>query len=367
MDSVFVKDISLPTLILDETKCKRNISRIFSKVSAIGIDFRPHFKTHQSKYIGKWFWDLGIRKITVSSLRMAKYFLQSGWNDILIAFPTNLRELDEYLLYANQISLKITISDVAAIEFLAKVLTFPNEIYLEVDVWSMRSGFDIHNLNEIDRALKIISKSKFIKLVGILAHNSDVYNCRSPEEVCESNKKFLSKLFDLKNYLVMKGYNIQLSIGDTPSVSICEDFTGVDELRPGNFVFYDVMQVAIGSCSVDDIAVCLAVPIVAIYPQRNEIVCYGGAIHLSKDYIKIEEMDIFGLVVDIQENTWTNPIEETFVKSLYKEHSVIKTTPEFISQHRVGDLLGILPIHSCLTAEAMKKYLIPNLAWADHL
>lgn len=367
MDSVFVRDIAVPTLLLDEAKSKENIIRIVSKVKALGIDFRPHFKTHQSKYIGKWFWDLGIRKISVSSLKMAKYFLQSGWNDILVAFPVNIRELDEYLLYANQTNLKISISDSEAIEKLSKVLTFPIEIFLEVDVWSRRSGFDVDNLNEIEHILKVISRSRFIKLVGLVAHNSDVYNCRGPLEVCESNKKFLSKLFDLKNYFTMKGFNIILSVGDTPSVSICDDFIGVDELRPGNFVFYDVMQVAIGSCSVDDIAVCLAVPIVAIYPRRNEIVCYGGAIHLSNEYIKIEDLDIYGLVVNILENGWSSPIEETFVKSLYQEHSVIRTTPEFISKLRVGDIIGILPIHSCLTADAMKKYLIPNVAWVDHL
>jgi len=32
----------------------------------------------------------------------------------------------------------------------------------------------------------------------------------------------------------------------------------VDEIRPGNFVFYDLMQYRIGSCSVGQIAVAMA-------------------------------------------------------------------------------------------------------------
>jgi len=367
MDSVFVKDISTPTLLLDEYKCKSNIEKIYSKVKAMGIEFRPHFKTHQSKHIGRWFWDLGVRKIAVSSLKMAKYFMQSEWRDILIAFPLNVCELDEILLISRQVDLKVTISDIRTLEFLTNVLTFPLEIYLEIDVDFKRSGFDVNNLQEIDRALKIITKSKYLRLVGLLAHNGLTYKCKNSQEVIETNKNFLTKLFNLKNYLTLKGFNVILSVGDTPSVSICDDFAGVDELRPGNFVFYDVMQMAIGSCSFDNIAVCLAVPIVAMYPARKEIVCYGGSVHLSAESINVEDIHIFGLITDVFDSFWSDPIDESYVRMLSQEHSIIRTTTDFMSKHKVGDLIGILPIHSCLTAEAMKKYLIPNSTWVDHL
>lgn len=367
MSSVFLNDITEPTLLLDERKCKNNIEKIFSKVKNYGIYFRPHFKTHQSKTIGKWFWELGVRKISVSSLKMAKYFMQSGWTDILIAFPLNIRELDEILIVSNHIDLKITISDLQTLEFISNVLTFPLKIYLEIDVDYNRSGFDVNDLNIISKALRIINKSKFIDLVGILAHNGLAYLGKNTEEVCEYHKTFLSKLLNLKNFFISNGFNVVLSIGDTPSVSICEDFIGVDELRPGNFVFYDVMQLSLGSCSADEIAICLAVPIVGIYPARNEIVCWGGAVHLSKESLKYDDLEFYGLVVDIYDTYWSEPIEDTYVKMLSQEHSVIKTTTDFIYKHKVGDLIGILPIHSCLTAEAMKGYLIPNISWVDHL
>ncbi|MEJ5285906.1 MAG: hypothetical protein CH6_2841 [Candidatus Kapaibacterium sp.] len=367
MNSVFIKDICEPTLLIDETKCKNNIDKIFTKVKSMGIEFRPHFKTHQSKAVGKWFWEKGVRKITVSSLKMAKYFMQSDWRDILIAFPLNIRELDEILIIAKHIDLKLTISDVYSLEFLNRILTFPVDVYLEIDVGYKRSGFDINNTDLILKVLKIIQKSKFLNFLGLLAHNGLNYFAKSPEEVIENNKSFLAKLFDLKNLLISMGYNPILSIGDTPSVSICEDFAGVDELRPGNFVFYDLMQTAIGSCTVDDIAICLAVPIVAMYPERNEVVCFGGAVHLSKESLKFEDSEIYGLVVDIFDVTWSGPIEDSYVKMITQEHSVIKTTKEFFRTHKVGDLIGILPVHSCLTADVMKKYLNPNSAWLDHL
>src|SRR6056297_3145541 len=87
-------NIKTPTLLLDSTKCKQNISNMVQKANEHKVAFRPHFKTHQSLEIGQWFKEKGVEKITVSSVSMAQYFAQD-WDDILIAFPVNIREIDE--------------------------------------------------------------------------------------------------------------------------------------------------------------------------------------------------------------------------------------------------------------------------------
>lgn len=35
--------------------------------------------------------------------------------------------------------------------------------------------------------------------------------------------------------------NIIISVGDTPGISAAKNLDGIDEIRPGNYVFYDVM------------------------------------------------------------------------------------------------------------------------------
>ncbi len=85
--------IKVPTLLLDEEKCRDNIRQMARKAADNNVVFRPHFKTHQSVEIGGWFREEGIEKITVSSLRMAKYFAGDGWKDILVAFPVNILEI----------------------------------------------------------------------------------------------------------------------------------------------------------------------------------------------------------------------------------------------------------------------------------
>lgn len=91
----FLDNIKHPTLLLDEQRCRANIRLMAEKARRNNVRFRPHFKSHQSAIIGEWFREEGVRAITVSSVGMASYFAEAGWDDITVAFPVNLREMDE--------------------------------------------------------------------------------------------------------------------------------------------------------------------------------------------------------------------------------------------------------------------------------
>jgi D-serine deaminase-like pyridoxal phosphate-dependent protein len=91
-----------------------------------------------------------------------------------------------------------------------------------------------------------------------------------------------------------------------------------------------------------------------IYPHRNEIILYGGAIHLSKDYLE-NNGKYYGLVVEYNADGWSGPVDNTVLTSLSQEHGTIRTTSDFLDRVKHGDLLGILPVHSCLTANLLQK------------
>lgn len=80
------------------------------KARKLGVKFRPHFKTHQSRLIGGWFREEGIRAITVASVSMARYFMDDGWEDITIAFPLNLRETQEIIDLSGKADLNILVT-----------------------------------------------------------------------------------------------------------------------------------------------------------------------------------------------------------------------------------------------------------------
>lgn len=96
----------------------------------------------------------------------------------------------------------------------------------------------------------------------------------------------------------------RISVGDTPGCSLVDDLSGVDEIRPGNFVFYDAMQWRLGSCAEEDIAVAVACPVVSRHPDRNELVVYGGAVHLSLSHLQDGHgAPVYGFLVSVRRMT----------------------------------------------------------------
>ena len=126
-------NIIRPTLILDKEKCLRNIERMAKKAETLSLDFRPHFKTHQSAEIGEWFRQYGVQKITVSSVQMASFFASHGWTDITIAFPVNILEIDDINILAGKIKLNLLIENKEALLSLDKFIRFPVGIFIKVD------------------------------------------------------------------------------------------------------------------------------------------------------------------------------------------------------------------------------------------
>ncbi|KAA3634845.1 MAG: alanine racemase, partial [Bacteroidetes bacterium] len=138
------------------------------------------------------------------------------------------------------------------------------------------------------------------------------------------------------------------------------------EIRPGNFVFYDLMQVQIGASDFDHIAVAMACPGVAIHESRNEIVVYGGGVHLSKDRLEDEEFGtIYGRVVEPEGGGWGKVVPGMYIRSLSQEHGVVVAPPEEIAKYEIGDYLVVLPVHSCMSADLLRKYLTTEGKWIE--
>ena len=112
-----------PTLLLDEVKCKKNIKHFAEKARKAQVKLRPHFKTHQSHAVGAWFRQAGINSCTVSSIKMAAYFVEHGWDDITVAFPLNFLEAEEINRMAKVCKLTLCIVSVDALKKLTEKLT----------------------------------------------------------------------------------------------------------------------------------------------------------------------------------------------------------------------------------------------------
>jgi len=342
-------------MIIDELICKRNLHSMVQKATRNRLTLRPHFKTHQSAEIGDWFRAAGIKKITVSSVGMAEYFVAAGWQDITIAFPMNLLEWHRIHKLAEQIDLQIIIASEGVLENLPDGAGSVGA-FIKVDVGTHRTGIDPTNHRVMDELVAALMKRSDLQFKGFLAHAGHSYACRDKSCVQLVHDESRKLMIALRNRYSSQVPGMTISLGDTPTCSICEGWEGVDEIRPGNFIFYDLTQWLIGSCGLSDIAVALACPVVAKHRERKTIIVYGGGVHLSKDRMEWQGKVIYGLPVLLSEDGWSLPDEESCVVSLSQEHGVIQASSDLFDRVGIGDILGILPVHSCMACDLMKKY-----------
>jgi D-serine deaminase-like pyridoxal phosphate-dependent protein len=202
-----------------------------------------------------------------------------------------------------------------------------------------------------------ITQFHHLEFKGFLTHSGHTYQASSKYEVQNIHYDALKKMFYLKEYFSPDFPELEISIGDTPSCSISENFMGVTEIRPGNFVFYDLMQHSIGACHIDDIALRMHCPVISKQPLRNEVVIYGGAIHFAKDFIKnTDGKNLYGRVV-IQRGSEQELLDSTnYLSRLTQEHGIVRVNPSTFRQINIGDVLQIIPVHACLTAHSMGRY-----------
>jgi D-serine deaminase-like pyridoxal phosphate-dependent protein len=347
-----------PTLVLDEDRVRRNIARMAARAARFGARFRPHFKTHQSRAVGRIFREFGVEAITVSSVDMAVYFAGDGWRDILIAFPFNVLEAREVAELAARCRLGVLVESREAVAALARAVPSALDVWLKVNVGGNRAGADWDDLSLFRSVCREAGRHPGLRLRGLLTHNGRTYAARTPAALARVHGDAMRKMRRVRAELAAAGFSgLEISVGDTPACSRLDDFAGADEIRPGNFVLFDVTQLELGTCAERDIAAAVACPIVSLHPARNEAVIFGGAIHLSMaDALTCHEGRIYGRVCRPSKRGWGKVLPGAAVRALSQEHGIVKTTGAGIKKLKAGNILFVLPAHSCLTVNLWDHY-----------
>ena len=163
-------DIIRPTLLLDKDVCLQNIATMAQKAKDKGLIFRPHFKTHQSAVIGDWFRAYGVTAITVSSVSMAQYFAQNGLDDITIAFPVNILEIEAINALAKDVKLNLLIENLESVQMLTKKITQNVGVFIEIDTGHNRTGIASNKYYGINAMLKVLHANERFDFKGFLSH-----------------------------------------------------------------------------------------------------------------------------------------------------------------------------------------------------
>ena len=319
----------------------------------LGVALRPHVKTHKCVEIGRMQMARGAPGITVSTLEEARAFADAGVGDLTWAFPAIPGRLGEVVEIARRATLRLTVDGpegVAAVERAAEEAGIALHVHLEIDCGDHRSGIDPTTADGGERAVALarrIAESPHLVFDGLLTHGGHAYGAQSRERAAAVAEEERSVVAGLAERLRSAGIEVPtVSIGSTPGMTALEEegsLAGVTEARPGNYAYFDLMQVALGACAMEDIALTVLATVVSSQPDgrsgANRCVIDAGALALSKDTGAGETA--WGLAGEVDPTGAFEP--GLRVTSISQEHGVL-------SAHlRHGARVRVLPNHSCLT------------------
>ena len=80
--------------------------------------------------------------------------------------------------------------------------------------------------------------------------------------------------------------------------------------------------------------------------------------HFSKEAGVLDNGNLpyYGFAVDLNEERWKIPDRKSYYSKMSQEHGVVKASDHCFEKYNVGDVIGILPIHSCMTADLFRSY-----------
>ena len=318
------------------------------KARISGVAFRPHAKTHKTVEIAKMQHGGNIGPITVSTLAEAEFFADAGFRDITYAVPIAPEKLSCVEALAKRIErLNILIDSAEALRAIEERGGEFN-VFLKVDCGYHRAGVDPDDPDSVKLAIAM-AKSRAVLFQGLLTHAGHSYNARSVDEIRRVAGEETAALTRFRALLPEEQQSATRSVGSTPTASVVERFTDCDEVRPGNYIFFDAAQATLGSCRREDVAVSVLATVIGSYPHRSEAIVDAGALALSKDLgpDHIDPRFGYGILCDLA----LHPLDARIV-SLSQEHGKIAMR----NPPPVGRRVRIIPNHSCLTAAMYDAY-----------
>jgi len=355
---VRLEDLPTPAAVVDLDRLERNAAAMVRRAHTLGVRLRPHVKTHKCIEAARLQIGDHFGGITVSTLAEVRAFAEAGFRDLTYAVPPAPARLARLAELAHGVErLNLLLDHPALVEPLAaaaRAAQVTLGVFLKVDSGLHRAG--LHPFDpQLEALAARLAATSHLEFRGLLTHAGQAYHCRSWEEVRQVARQEREVMVALAERLRGRGIEVrEVSIGSTPTVVAAENLAGVSEIRPGNYLFFDAFQAALGSCTLADCAFTVLATVVGSYPQRRAAVIDAGALALSKDEgaRQLDPEPSYGIPLPVDAS---GPLPHLRLTSLTQEHGLV-TVAEGGATPSIGQRLRIVPNHSCLAAALFDRF-----------
>lgn len=342
------QELQTPAILLDMDILKRNIRTYQEICSRHGKSLWPMIKTHKSAELAKMQMDAGAEGFLCGTLDECEMLCRLGAKRIMYAYPTaNPANIRRFIALEKQAELIIRLDSYEAAALLQaeaekEGVTIPYTII--VDMGFHRFGVLPENLAAFAQKLSGFQNLKFR---GISTHPGQVFSAASRAEVEAAAKLERDAMKTAAAELSAAGFPPEIvSSGSTPTFPLIAEESSFNILHPGNYVFFDAIQIALGSAQEKDCALRVLATIVA-HPSADRFLCDAGSKCLGLDQGAHGNASVegYGHIVGHPELAITALSEE-----------VGKISVSGTTSLKIGDTIEIIPNHSCSAANNTSFY-----------
>jgi D-serine deaminase-like pyridoxal phosphate-dependent protein len=340
--------LDTPALLVDLDRLDANIGTMADQAEGVGLALRPHFKTHKAPEIARRQLASGAVGITVAKLDEAEALVLAGIEaPILVAFQiVAAPKFDRAIRLAASHPLTLAVDGIDGAAVLAGAAVAAGitvDVWVEIDSGLRRCGVLPAEAPTLARRLTELDG---LRLTGMFTHAGQSYGARDAAEVEAIAAVETSAVVDAAMATRALGIPIEaVSAGSTPTARFLHGASGLTEMRPGTYVFYDNLQVALGTIDDERCALSIAVTVVSRpAPDRAVIDAGSKTFGLDRGAHSSSPLTDFGRVIDADGR----------LVRLSEEHGVLDVPVD--SAIAVGDRIRIVPNHVCSVSNLGRQF-----------
>ena len=356
---MLVSDLPSPVVVIDRRRLLANIDRVQTLADSAGVTLRPHAKTHKSPAVARWQIERGARGICCAKLGEAEVFAEAGIDDIRLPYPVHPSNAPRVLALLERAAISIIVDHLGIAGEWSRVMERAGrklDVLVKVDVGFHRCGIDPAGADALD-FVRAVASMPGLRLRGLLSHAGHGYLAGSEEELRSVAEAEIRILCGLRDKATRSGIGIdELSVGATPTLR----FTAASardhrltELRPGNYVYFDRTQVALGSALLDDCALTVAATVVS-RPAPDRIILDCGSKTLTSDGARgFSPTPGYGAVLTPDGAAVDTTL---IIDRLSEEHATVRVAGA--TRLEPGDRVRVLPNHSCVVVNMVDNVIL---------
>ncbi|MEM1095861.1 MAG: alanine racemase [Bacteroidota bacterium] len=359
----YLEDLPTPCVLVEERRLMANLEQMQAKADVNHVALRPHTKTHKSVAVAQRQMETGAVGITVAKVGEAEVFAEHGFTDIRLAYTTVGADKHERLAALLKRGVRVTfcvdtLEGASAASAIYAAHGLVAEVLMEIDVEYGRCGVPWDLPDEIVALAEHVVALPGLQLVGILTHAGQGY--RGPQEgetPAEALRRVgaaeRDRMLEVATVLHAAGHAapgaFEVSIGSTPSIRYFEnaerDGFRITEIRPGNYVYFDGIQVALGAAKLTDCALTVLTSIISKRRDANSferLFVDAGKKVLTSD----RGYGLAGYGQLLYNARVMTPLPHADVVALSEEHGWVRVRGGATME--VGNRVRIVPNHACV-------------------